>query len=135
VALFEGPEPQFLTLDEVLELHTETLRRHGGAPGLRDEHMLLSALAQAEASFGGVYLHRDLFEMAAAYLFHLCQNHPFADGNKRIAFAASTAFLYLNGIGLTASQQESAQLVLSVARGETQKSAIAEFLRLNCKVV
>src|SRR5437773_1714108 len=90
-------EPRFLTLEEVLELHHESLARYGGAAGLRERHLLLSALAQPEASFGGVFLHADVFEMAAAYLFHLAQNHPFVDGNKRIALASALAFLHLNG--------------------------------------
>jgi death-on-curing protein len=90
---------------------------------------LRSALAQPEASFGGEFLHRDLYEMAAAYLFHLTQNHPFIDGNKRIGLAAAVAFLHINGQALTAGQPAAVQLVLAVARGELDKPAIAAFFR------
>jgi death-on-curing protein len=82
------------------------------------------------ATFGGQYLHSDLCEMAAAYLFHLVQNHPFID-NKRVGAMAADVFLTLSGFRLTASEDEYAEIVLSVARGATSKSAIAEFLRKN----
>ena len=74
--------PDFLTLDEVLEIHRDQIERYGGAAGIRDLGLLQSALAQPSATFGGQYLHADLHEMAAAYLYHLVQNHPFLDGNK-----------------------------------------------------
>src|SRR5215471_18998527 len=70
-------EPEFLTVDDVLELHAVQLTRYGGARGLRDRALLESAMAQPMASFGGTWLHPDLWSMAAAYLYHLVQNHPF----------------------------------------------------------
>ena len=69
------------------------MARYGGLPGLRDEGLLESAVAQAVATFGGEYLHNDIFQMAAAYLFHIVQNHPFVDGNKRAGAAAAVVFL------------------------------------------
>ncbi len=81
------PEPCFLTLAEVIEIHVDQIKRYGGRQGIRDFGLLESALAQPEASFGGEWLHRDVYEMAAAYAYHICQNHPFIDGNKRTALA------------------------------------------------
>lgn len=122
-------EPLFLTFDEVLALHADQLRRYGGEAGLLDPGLLSSALATPRATFGGGFLHPTLFEMAAAYLFHLCQNHPFLDGNKRTALAACLAFLWLNDHEIVAGADELAELVLGVARGEVAKAEVAVFLR------
>jgi death on curing protein len=75
--------PRFLDLVEVLEIHQSRIDRYGGSPGVRDLGLLQSAVAQSSAGFGGEFLHSDLYEMAAAYLFHVARNHPFIDGNKR----------------------------------------------------
>jgi death-on-curing protein len=77
-------EPAFLSLDEVLEIHAQQIERYGGSAGLRDAAGLESAIATPQATFGGEFLHTSIRAMAAAYLFHLCQNHPFIDGNKRV---------------------------------------------------
>jgi death on curing protein len=87
----------FLTLEEVLELHSDQLRLFGGLDGLRDSGALDSALAMPSATFDGSFLHDGLFAMAAAYAFHLAENQPFTDGNKRTALNAALVFLYLNG--------------------------------------
>src|SRR5213592_216486 len=121
--------PTFLSLDEVLEIHCDQLARYGGAAGIRDLGLLQSALAQPQATFGGQFLHADLFEMAAAYLFHLVQNHPFVDGNKRVGTVAAIVFLRLNGYSLTAAEDAYADLVLAVAQGQADKEQIALFLR------
>ncbi|MEO7402773.1 MAG: type II toxin-antitoxin system death-on-curing family toxin [Burkholderiales bacterium] len=122
-------EPLFLTLDEVVAIHRDQIERYRGSLGVRDWGLLQLAIAMPAATFGGQLLHGDLSEMAAAYLFHLVQNHPFIDGNKRVGAAATDVFLALNGQRLVASEDEYAELVLSIARGETSKSAAAEFLR------
>src|SRR5687767_5667485 len=88
----------FLELDEVLEIHRDQVERHGGSDGMRDIQLLQSALAMPTSGFGGQYLHRDTFEMAAAYLFHIVQNHPFIDGNKRTGAVTALVFLRMNGI-------------------------------------
>lgn len=75
--------PLFLDLNQIIRLHTQLIDRYGGQSGIRDTGLLQSAIAMPRAGFGETYLHKDLFEMAAAYLFHLVQNHPFLDGNKR----------------------------------------------------
>lgn len=118
----------FLTLDEVLALQAEQIELYGGQAGLRDHGLLSSALATPEASFGGEYLHPTIHEMAAAYLFHLCKNHPFLDGNKRAGLASCLAFLWLNEIEVIVDPDELADLVLGVASGSVAKAEIAVFL-------
>ena len=121
--------PAFLTLDEVLLIHADQIRRYGGRRGIRDLALLSSALAMPEASFGGHHLHPSLAEMAAAYLFHISQNHPFVDGNKRSALAAALTFLWLNGYGLDAGDDELTEMVLGVAAGRLGKAEAAVFIR------
>jgi death-on-curing protein len=125
----------FLTVQDVLQIQEDQLRLYGGAQGLRDLGMLQSAVAQPEATFGGNYLHRDIFHMAAAYLFHLCGNHPFVDGNKRTAAAACLVFLDLNGYDLTASENDFEQLVWDVANGKLDKDQIRTFIQKHSKKI
>src|ERR1035441_218711 len=89
-------DPLFLLLDEVLEIHEQQIERYGGASGVRDAAALESAIATPQATFGGEFLHRSMPAMAAAYLFHLCQNHAFVDGNKRAGANAAITFLLMN---------------------------------------
>ena len=129
------PQPLFLTFDEVLALHADQLGRYGGETGLLSPELLSSALATPKATFGGRFLHPTIAEMAAAYLFHLCQNHPFLDGNKRTALAACLGFLWLNDRELVAEPDELTELVLGVARGEVAKADVAVFLRTHARAV
>ena len=122
-------EISFLTLDEVVAIHRDQIERYGGSLGVRDWGLLRSAIAIPAATFGGQFLHTDLHEMAAAYLFHIVQNHPFIDGNKRVGAVAADVFLMLNEVKLIASNDQYAELVLATARGEMNQSAIAEFFR------
>lgn len=124
-------DPVFLTLDEVLALHEDQIRRYGGTPGLRDEGLLSSALGAVTATFDGELLHQDLWEMAAAYLVYLAQNHPFLDGNKRVALASALTFLWMNDVEVGADEDELTRLVFRVAEGEATKSDVAVFLRSN----
>ncbi len=119
---------RFLGLDEVIALHADQIERYGGSPGVRDLALLESAVAAPEASFGGEYLHATLPEIAAAYLFHLAQNHPFVDGNKRIAAASMVMFLYLNDADLDCDEDGLVELTLGVASGRITKAAAAVFL-------
>ncbi len=96
---------------------------------MRDLGLLQSALAAPAATFGGRYLHGDLYEMAAAYLHGIACNHPFIDGNKRVATVSALTFLYLNGIDLPVSTKTWEDLVLNIARGKLEKSGVAVFLR------
>jgi len=119
----------FLTFDDVIGIYEDQIERYGGRAGIRDMNALLSAIAMPQAAFDGKHLHADLFEMAAAYFFHLVQNHPFIDGNKRAGTAAALVFLDLNGIEVTIDDDCLAEFVLEVAQGRHDKNAIAAFLR------
>jgi len=121
--------PDFLTLDDVLLLHRDQVDLYGGEHGVRDLGLLQSAIAMPQASFGGEPLHKDLFEMAAAYLFHIVKNHPFLDGNKRTGTVAALAFLDLNGIQIDAPKGSIYDLTMSVAKGDAGKTEVAEFFR------
>jgi death on curing protein len=123
------PAISFLNLAEVLEIHRDQIGRYGGLPGLRDLDLLKSAVAMAQATFGGKFLHTDIFEMAAAYLFHIVGNHPFLDGNKRVGAVACLVFLELNGCEFTAPDKELAEIVFALARGEVSKADVAVFVR------
>ena len=121
--------PDFLTLEEILEIHDDQINRYGGASGIRDFGLLESALAQPQAIFGGSFLHTDLFEMAAAYFFHIIQNHPFMDGNKRVGAVAALVFLEMNNKTVIMTNDELESQVLSVAQGLTDKTDSAKFFR------
>ena len=123
--------PAFLALDDVLALHARSIEGFGGTLGIRDIGLLESALAMPPASFAGEWLHSTLFEMAAAYLFHICKNHPFLDGNKRAGLAAALMFLGLNGYRVTADGDDLAEMVLAVASGRLGKAEAAVFFRNN----
>jgi death-on-curing protein len=122
----------FLTLDDILESHLNQIDTYGGSHGIRDIGLLESAIAQSEASFGGQYLHADIFEMAAAYLYHLVMNHPFVDGNKRVGLEAALIFLEINDESLIANDDELVELVLKTTAGQIGKREIAEFFRSHC---
>jgi death-on-curing protein len=94
------------TLEQIRLLHRDAIEEYGGDPGVRDAGLLESAIAQPRAMFGWEYLHRDVAEMAAAYLCHLAMNHAFVDGNKRIAAYAAGVFLDLNGFNLACTDLE-----------------------------
>lgn len=125
--------PVFLSLAEVLEIHRDQIERYGGHTGLRDLGLLQSALAMPAAGFGGRYLHSDLIEMAAAYLFHIVQNHPFIDANKRTGTVVAIVFLSMNGIELEAAETQLEKLVFDVAKGKSGKNTVADFLRKNSR--
>lgn len=119
----------FLTLDEVLAIHADQIERYGGAHGIRDRAGLESALAMPEAGFGEELMHPTLFEQAAAYLFHLCKNHAFVDGNKRVALASCLGFLGINGVEIDATEDEIVELVIGVATSAISKAELALFLK------
>lgn len=120
---------KFLHINKVLKLHRDQIRRYGGSDGLRDRGLLESAIAMPRAQFGGQFLHEDIYEMAAAYLYHITLNHPFVDGNKRAGAAAALTFLAVNGIEVEVDDDSFTELVLNVAQGMTDKPTIAAFLR------
>lgn len=120
---------QYLTIQEVLLLHARLIQRTGGAPGLRDLGLLESALARPQATFGDADLYPDLCLKAAVLLHALCQNHPFVDGNTRVALVAAGIFLELNGRTLTATNDQALDLMRGVATGREQVAAIAAWLQ------
>jgi death-on-curing protein len=121
--------PVFLTREDVLALHDRSIRRFGGATGLRDLGLLESAIAQPEASFGGAFMHEDVWEMAAAYHFHLVSNHAFVDGNKRIGLLAALVFLEINGVSAAADSEALYAITMAVAEGRAEKAVVAAVLR------
>jgi len=121
--------PLFLDLNHVLQTHHSLIETYGGAEGIRDVGLLHSAIAMPQASFGGQFLHKDVFEMAAAYLFHIVQNHPFLDGNKRTGSAVAIIFLAINDVTIDADEDGVVDLTLAVAQGNMGKQEIAAFFR------
>ncbi len=119
----------FLTLDEAIDVHMDLVSRYGGHPGTRDTDLLLSALAMPQASFGGEFLHRDIFEAAAAYAFHICNNHPFVDGNKRTALTCGLVFLELNAIETRDPDGTLYAAMIDVASGRLGKQQLADIFR------
>jgi len=129
--------PQFLKLHRVLQIHESQIELFGGSSGIRDLRLLESAMAMPQASFGGTDLQADLYEMAAAYLFHIVSNHPFVDGNKRTGTVAALTFLDLNGYWFDEKDGKYLDdalesLVMSVASGETGKDGVVAFFRKHC---
>ncbi len=122
-------EPLFLTFAEIIEIHDYQIEHFGGGEGLRDIELLKSAIGMPSATFGGEYLHPTIIEMAAAYLYHLVENHPFVDGNKRVGAMAALIFLDLNGYDFDASDAEFTDMVLKVASGKMLKAEITLFFR------
>lgn len=118
-----------LTVDIVCEIHAEAIKRFGGLDGVRDENLLASAVLTPQSSFGGKSPYADVIEVAAAYLFYLCGNHPFFDGNKRTAMMAAIVFLRLNGIEPPPDSDEWEEFVLDVAASKIDRDATTQRLR------
>jgi death-on-curing protein len=121
-------EPRWVSKETVLVLHDRSLALHGGAPGVKDEGLLESALARPANRFHYEGVH-DLCTLSAIYLVAIASNHPFIDGNKRAAFLAAGLFLRLNARRLTAGQADAARIVLAVAAGERDIEPLAEWIR------
>ncbi len=122
-------EPLFLTLAEVIAIHSNQVKLYGGEPGVRDIALLESAISQAQVSFGGKWLHADVWEMAAAYAFHICQNHPFFDGNKRAALASALVFLQFQDIEILDPDSMLIDVMYGVAKGKVGKQELAGRLK------
>ncbi|HET6576705.1 MAG TPA: type II toxin-antitoxin system death-on-curing family toxin [Gemmatimonadales bacterium] len=118
-------KPEFLTVEDVLGIHAEVIAEFGGEGALRDLGLLQSAVAMPQQTFGGQFLHDSLFAMAAAYLFHITQNHAFVDGNKRTALTAALVFLRLNLIVIDRDVEQLYDVTIGVAEGRLDKAAIA----------
>ncbi len=120
---------RFLSESIVLAIHDDLIRLYGGIYGVRDASALDSALHMPQAQFSGQFLHSTIFHMAAAYGFHLCQNHPFLDGNKRAAGMVMFTFLQLNGLEPTATEIDYYQTMMAVANGHMSKEQLADWLQ------
>ena len=120
---------RWLTADELVAIHTELIAEFGGAPGLRDRGLVESAAARPKhlASYG----EPTVFELAAAYAFGLARNHPFVDGNKRIALVAAFTFLELNGWEVSAEEPAAVLIFLDLAASEIDERELALWLERN----
>jgi len=118
-----------LTIEIVREIHDEAVKNFGGLHGIRDEALLTSAIFAPQSSFGGKSPYNDLIDIAAAYLFYLCRNHPFLDGNKRTAMAAAIVFLRLNGFNPAADGEKWEGLILDVASSKIDREQTTRRLR------
>jgi death-on-curing protein len=122
-------DPTFLTLEEVVRIHDAGLARFGGLSGMRDLSLLESALGTPQQSFGGQFLHEDLFAMAAAYAYHIAENQPFLDGNKRAGLGAALVFLDMNGIDLDDPEERLYDALIAVAEHRMSKGDLAALFR------
>ena len=120
---------RYLSLQEVISLHSLLISQSGGSSGLRDRGALESAVAQPEASFGGEELYPDLASKAAALGHSVIQNHPFVDGNKRVGHAAMEVFLLLNSHEIDASVDEQETIIIAVASGKLSRIQLSEWIR------
>lgn len=125
----EPNEPHWITYEQAVAIHSRQLRRFGGAPGLRDEGMLRSALERPINKWR--YEQAPLDELAAAYAFGLAKNHAFVDGNKRIAFMAMMVFLHKNGAAFSPAPAEATAIILSLAAGEVSEESLTRWVRDN----
>ncbi|MBD2681140.1 MULTISPECIES: type II toxin-antitoxin system death-on-curing family toxin [Nostoc] len=121
--------PKFIEKQDVLSIHNKQINLYGGLPGIRDEGLLESAISQPQATFGGEFLHPTIFEQAAAYLFHITNNHAFVDGNKRTAFDVMVTFLNLNDYELNMTSKEAEELTIQVSNNEVNKQKLIEILK------
>lgn len=120
---------RFLPESIILAIHDDQIRLYGGSYGVRDSAALDAAIHVPQAQFGGNYLHPTLFSMAAAYGFHLSQNHPFVDGNKRVAGMSMFTFLRLNGLNPTATELDYYQTIMAVASGKMGKEQLTAWVQ------
>ena len=125
-----GAEINFLTLEQVITLYNEAVRRYSPSESYNIINLpaLQSAISQPQASWGGNYLYQSLADMAAAYLVGLVQNHGFENGNKRVGFAAASVFLRMNGFQLTLTEEQAVELTLDVATGYIDRESVAHII-------
>src|ERR1700730_1022457 len=117
----------FFTVEQVIEIHDAFLEDYGGLPGIRDKGLLISAVEMPRGYMYGKHLHNTIYDKAAAYLFHIVQNHPFNDGNKRTGALTTILFLEENGVKIAFSDKDYENYVIAVAQGKRNKEEIAHF--------
>jgi death-on-curing protein len=119
----------FIPEELVLTIHADLLQRYGGQAGLRDRNLLESALAQPRMTVGAKFAHKTIFDKAAAYGYHVCQNHPFIDGNKRVAFVLMDIFLQRNGWEIVAHEEVAYSLMVELSSSKMSKTQLALWLK------
>jgi death-on-curing protein len=124
---------EYLTVEQVIELHDEMIKRYGGLPGIRDKNLLHSAVDAPKAAMFGQEMYPSVYEKAAVYLYHIVRNHPFNDANKRTGYTVTLVFLEVNKAKKTFKKEDLESLVVEVAKGKESKEQIAAFLKLGFK--
>ena len=121
----------FLTVEQVIDFHTEIINEFGGVHGVREKGLLISAIEMPKAFIFGEFLHVSIYDKAAAYLYHIICNHPFVDGNKRSGLVVALTFLEINAVILEYDENKLEDLVVKVAKGKANKELIADFFYKN----
>lgn len=119
----------FLTVEQVVDFHTDIINEFGGAHGIRDMGLLISAIEMPKAAMFGEFLHLSIYDKAAAYLYHIICNHAFVDGNKRSGLVTALTFLEVNAVILEFNEHELEELVVKVADRGADKATIATYFR------
>src|SRR3954467_1727477 len=127
--MIEVKAPAWLTYDQVIAIHSRQLRRFGGAPGLRDEGLLQSAIERPINKWN--YEQAGIAELAGAYAFGLAKNHAFVDGNKRIAFMAMMTFLRKNDVRFASDQAHATAIIMALAAGEVSEESLVRWIKDN----
>ena|SRR4030065_1878960 len=122
-------QPEFLTLAEVIAIHQDQIDNYGGKSGIRDLSLLSSAIAVPQSTFNKKFLHEDLFDMAAAYAYHICQNHPFIDGNKRVALVSALVFLDFKDIDIYDPHNILYNAMMDIASHKMSKKELSNIFR------
>ena len=122
-------EFRFLSVEDVLDLHELQLERYGGATGIRDPSLLESAVMMPQASFASAYVHHDIYVMAAAYAFHIAENQPFIDGNKRTGLAAALVFLDLNDVEINDVDEKLYDAMIDLSQKRLDKIGLANLFK------
>ncbi|MCL4538405.1 MAG: type II toxin-antitoxin system death-on-curing family toxin [Bacteroidetes bacterium] len=120
---------RFIPKELVLRIHADLLQRYGGKSGIRDRNLLESALAQPRVTVGGKLAHKTIFEKAAAYGYHVCKDHPFIDGNKRVAFVLMDIFLQRNGWEIVAREEDAFSVIVDLSSNKLSKTQLASWLK------
>jgi death-on-curing protein len=122
----------FIPFEVVSVIHSDLIKRYGGSAEIRDYKLLDSALAQPKMTVGGKFIRKTLFDKAAAYGFHVCRNHPFIDGNKRVAFVVMDLFLQKNGWEINSSEEEAYTMMIQLADGQLTKNQLSNWIKEHC---
>ncbi len=120
---------EFITVEDALLIHALLIEQYGGASGIRNHKLLKAAVAAPQSTFDGSFLYTDMFEMVATYAFHISQNQPFFDGNKRTGLLTALIFLDLNGISLNRSTVDLYNIMIDIAEGRKDKDDLTALLQ------